>query len=281
MFENSIIDVWLGFGPTVHILLAGVFGLAIGSFLNVVIVRLPKLLAHRYEAIDSPPPPNLIRPRSRCVQCEQPIAWYDNLPLISWMVLGGRCRACRQPIGVRYPIVEAITAVVWMVVVWQLGPTWPALMGLIFSSYLIAATAIDFEHQILPDSLTLSILWLGLITNATFSAFATPTEAIYGAAAGYASLWLVFHGFYWLTGKEGLGFGDLKLLAGLGAWVGWALLPFILFLGSVLGTLAALFMMLKYKQSKDVPIAFGPYLAIAGWIALLWGESVMQWLFPI
>lgn len=281
MFESSIIDVWLGFGPTVHILLAGVFGLVIGSFLNVVIARLPNLLAHRYGDRDSPAPPNLIRPRSRCVHCENPIAWYDNLPLISWMVLRGRCRTCREPIHVRYPIVEAVTAVAWMVVVWRFGPTWPALMALVLSSYLIAATAIDFEHQILPDALTLSILWLGLITNTTFSAFASPTEAIYGAAAGYVSLWLVFHGFYWLTGKEGLGFGDLKLLAGLGAWVGWALLPFILFLGSVLGTLAALFMMLKYKQSKDVPIAFGPYLAMAGWVAVLWGESIMQWLVPI
>lgn len=282
VIAGSTIEVWMGLGPKAHLLLAGVFGLIIGSFLNVVIVRLPSLLAHRYNNAEaSMPPPNLIRPRSRCMSCEKPIAWYDNIPLISWLLLKGRCRACQASIGRRYPMVEGITAIAWMVVVWQLGLTWPTLMALIATSYLIAATAIDFEHQILPDSLTLSILWLGLITNATWSSFATPTDAIYGAAAGYGSLWLVFHGFYWLTGKEGLGFGDFKLLAGLGAWVGWALLPFILFLGSVLGTLAALFMMVRYKQSKDVPIAFGPYLAMAGWVALLWGESIMQWFVPL
>lgn len=272
----------MGLGPMAHILLAGVFGLTIGSFLNVVIVRLPKQLAHRYDGTQaSTPPPNLIKPRSHCPSCNKPIAWHDNIPVLSWLRLKGRCRMCHGPISPRYPIVEVITAIAWMVVVWQLGLSWPTLMALIVTSYLIAATAIDFEHQILPDSLTLSILWLGLITNATWSAFASPTEAIYGAAAGYASLWLVFYGFYWLTGKEGLGFGDFKLLAGLGAWVGWALLPFVLFLGSLLGTLAALFMMARYKQSKDVPIAFGPYLAIAGWVALLWGEPMMQWLIPL
>lgn len=281
MLEGSIIDFWLGLGPSAHILLAGIFGLAIGSFLNVVIVRLPNMLAHRYAEPHTSPPINLIYPRSHCMHCDRVIVWYDNLPLISWALLRGRCRACHQRISSRYPIIEAITAIAWMIVVWRLGLTWPTLMALILTSYLIAATAIDFEHQILPDSLTLAILWLGLITNATFSAFATPTEAIYGAAAGYVSLWVVFHGFFWLTGKEGLGFGDFKLLAGLGAWVGWALLPFILFVGSVLGILAALFMMIQHKQSKDVPIAFGPYLAIAGWLALLSGEPFRQWLIPV
>ncbi len=280
--NDSAIEAWISLGPTAHVVLAGVFGLIIGSFLNVVIVRLPNLLIYHHSGeSDRTPPPNLIWPRSFCMSCHQTIAWHDNIPLISWLLLRGRCRTCQADIGLRYPIIEGITAVLWMLVVWQLGLTWPSLMALVATSYLIAATAIDLEHQILPDSLTLTLLWLGLITNASWSAFATPVDAIYGAVAGYGSLWLVFHGFYWLTGKEGLGFGDFKLLAALGAWVGWALLPFILFVGSLLGTLAALFMMARYKQSKDIPIAFGPYLAFAGWVALLWGEAIMQWFSPL
>ena len=275
---------------SVQLTIVGALGLVVGSFLNVVIVRLPPMLAHRWatahqldehESSNPPqPPPNLITPRSHCPQCEHVIAWYDNVPLLSWLVLRGRCRHCQTKISPRYPIIEALTAVLSVVVIWQLGPGAQGMAALLLTWLLIAASAIDLEHQILPDGLTFSILWLGLLINGGMSLFATPSEAIFGAAAGYLFLWLVFHIFLKLTGKEGLGYGDFKLLAGLGAWMGWAGLPMTLFFASVLGTVIGLFSIAIKRSDKDTPLAFGPYLALAGWAVLIWGDGLMEWLYP-
>lgn len=266
-------------------LFVGLAGLLVGSFLNVVIVRLPPLLMHRWAVLQnaelgaqSAAPPGLVWERSHCPHCKTIIAWYDNLPVLSWLVLKGQCRHCQKPIGWRYPIIEILTAALSVVVVWHFGLTSHALAGLVMTWLLIAASAIDLEHQLLPDALTRSLLWSGLLGNAAFGWFATPADAIIGAAAGYGFLWVIFQGFYLLTGKEGLGFGDLKLLAGLGAWLGWSMLPFVVFTASVLGTLVGLSLMVILKRGRDVPIAFGPYLAIAGWMGLIWQTEVIQWL---
>lgn len=282
-----MLDQWMALGLGVQIAFVALLGLIVGSFLNVVVVRLPPLLAHRWavahemvEGAPTSPPPNLIWPRSQCPQCKKTIAWYDNIPLISWLLLKGRCRHCQAPISKRYPIIEGLSALAAGVVLWQLGPSTSTLGALVLTWYLIALAAIDLEHQLLPDGLTLSLLWLGLMFSASVGGFATPTEAIFGAVAGYGLLWLVFHAFFYLTGKEGLGYGDFKLLAALGAWLGWSSLPLVLFIGSVLGTLAGIFMIVVHKKGKDTPLAFGPYLAIGGWVALLWGQSIMDGLFP-
>lgn len=284
-----MIEQWLAMSTSVHLLSAGLLGLLVGSFLNVVIVRLPPLLAHRWAlAHASDPeqhenaiaPPDLIKPRSHCPHCKHPIAWYDNIPLLSWCLLKGRCRHCQAPISRRYPLIEGLTALLSLLVIWQLGPTIAGATALMLTWLLIAASAIDLEHQILPDGLTLALLWLGLIINGVFSLFATPSESILGAVFGYGFLWLVFHAFLLLTGKEGLGYGDFKLLAGLGAWVGWASLPLILFFASVAGTVVGLITIRLKGASKDTPLAFGPYLALAGWVVLLWGDGLLAWLYP-
>lgn len=276
--------------PVVHISFAIIMGAIIGSFLNVVIQRLPPLLAWQWkeachqtlnpeQQVKTAAPPDLIRPRSQCPHCQEPIRFYDNIPLLSWMILKGHCRHCDHPISLRYPTVEVITALVWGFVVWKLGMGGPAISICLLSAFLIPLAAIDLEHQVLPDGLTLGLLWVGLLINGSTGWFASPVEAIWGAALGYAILWSIYQIFFLLTGKEGLGFGDFKLLAALGAWVGWSLLPFILFVASILGTVFALLSMVKNNTGRDVPIAFGPYLALAGWIAILWGQSFMDWLF--
>lgn len=285
-----MIEQWWAMSTGVQLTIVGALGLVVGSFLNVVIVRLPPMLAHRWQLahqINGPentdttkPPPNLITPRSHCPRCKHVIAWYDNVPLLSWLVLRGRCRHCQTKISPRYPIIEALTTALSVVVIWQLGPGAQGMAALLLTWLLIAASAIDLEHQILPDGLTLSILWLGLLINGGWAIFATPTEAIFGAAAGYVFLWLVFHAFLKITGKEGLGYGDFKLLAGLGAWIGWPGLPMILFFASVLGTGVGLFAIAIKRLDKDTPLAFGPYLAVAGWAVLIWGDGLMEWLYP-
>ncbi len=283
------------FGSTVALELvsAVVIGAIIGSFINVVAVRLPPLLTRQWrkacrEELDIPTPadeveslPNLWRPRSHCPACKQAVAVYDNVPSLSWFILKGRCRHCGGKISFRYPLIELITAASWGLVIWKIGFNPMGLAACVFTSFLIALSTIDWEHQILPDSLTLGLLWLGLLINAHFQWFASPTNAIIGAALGYVFLWLIFQGYFLLRGKEGLGFGDLKLLAALGAWVGWSLLPFVVFVASVLGIIGAMLSIIRLRQGTDVPIAFGPYLAIAGWIALLWGPGITEWMFPL
>lgn len=294
---------------SVSIGLALLFGLMIGSFINVVVVRVPPRLHrqwlkacqdtlidssntsvdHASDAFngfannqsDNEALPNLWWPRSHCPKCKHPIAFYDNIPVVSWLILKGRCRHCDAPISARYPIIEILTALLWMIVVWKMGWSLEALSVCAATSVLVALSAIDLEHQILPDVMTLGLMWVGLLVNAHFQWFASSADAIIGAASGYIFLWLIFQGYFLLRGKEGLGFGDLKLLAALGAWVGWSLLPFIVFVGSVLGVIIASHKILVSKQSRDVPIAFGPYLAIAGWFALVWGSEIEHWLFPL
>ncbi len=270
-----------------------VLGLLVGSFLNVVILRMPVRLMQDWrqqcrellELADAPDPaepaPGLVKPRSRCPQCGTEIAWYDNIPLLSWLFLRAKCRHCGARISARYPIVELITALLSVWVVWHFGVSAQALSALFLLWALIAATGIDFDHQLLPDQITLPLLWAGLLINLNWALFASLEDAVIGAVAGYLLLWGVFHGFRLLTGKEGMGYGDFKLLAALGAWLGWQLLPVIILLASLVGAVVGILMMIIARRGKDIPIAFGPYLAAAGLIALLYGDELISfWLYP-
>lgn len=270
-----------------------VLGLLVGSFLNVVILRMPTKLMQEWrqqcrellelENADNniEAAPGLIKPRSRCRQCGVGIAWYDNLPLVSWLILRAKCRHCGARISTRYPLVELATGLLSVWVIWHFGPGPEGLTALLLVWALIAATGIDFDHQLLPDQITLPLLWLGLLINLNWELFATLESAVIGAAAGYLVLWGVFHAFRLLTGKEGMGYGDFKLLAALGAWMGWQVLPVIIVLASLVGAVVGMLMMVIARRGKDIPIAFGPYLAAAGFIALLYGEALIEfWLYP-
>lgn len=267
-----------------------VFGLLVGSFLNVVILRMPLRLMHEWrcqcrellevEAPEESVPPSLVTSRSHCPKCSNSIAWYDNIPLLSWLVLRARCRHCGAPISLRYPLVEFVTGLLSVIVILAFGPTAEGLAALVLTWALIAATGIDFDHHLLPDQITLPLLWLGLALNLWFGLFASLEDAVIGAIAGYGVLWLVFHAFRLLTGKEGMGYGDFKLLGALGAWMGWQSLPLIILLASLVGAFVGLILMAAARHGRDVPIAFGPYLAMAGWIALLWGDRIADfWLY--
>ena len=277
------------------VLLAAVFvlGLLVGSFLNVVILRLPlqlmqewrlqcrELLELKDNGSSAEAVPGLVKPRSRCPQCSTLIAWYDNIPLVSWLVLRARCRQCGARISLRYPLVELCTGLLSVWVVWHFGPGPEGLSALALTWALIAATGIDFDHQLLPDQITLPLLWAGLLINLQWQLFASLEDAVIGAVAGYLVLWGVFHAFRLATGKEGMGYGDFKLLGALGAWLGWQLLPVIILLASLVGAIVGILMMIIAKRGKDIPIAFGPYLAAAGFIALLYGHEVVAfWLYP-
>lgn len=276
-------------------LVAAVFvlGLLVGSFLNVVILRLPARLMQEWrcqcrELLELAPageqsestPPSLVASRSACPKCGNTIAWYDNIPLISWLWLRARCRHCGTAISWRYPLVELVTALLSVTVVLVLGPSTEAWLALLLTWALVAATGIDFDHHLLPDQITLPLLWLGLAVNLFFGAFASLEDAVIGAIAGYGVLWLVFHLFKLATGKEGMGFGDFKLLGALGAWLGWQVLPLVILLASVVGAVCGIAIMIAARRGKEIPIAFGPYLAMAGFIALLWGEHIVDfWLY--
>ncbi len=271
----------------VLITFTALLGLLIGSFLNVVIHRLPIIMERSWtsqckELLSGHDPNttpeqsfNLMTPRSRCPHCEHSIAAFDNIPVISYLILRGKCRHCHTPISARYPIIEITTAALSSVVVWQLGYTWDSVAGLLFTWSMITLTMIDFDHQLLPDDITLPLLWLGLLLSLT-EMFTTPSEAILGACAGYLSLWLIFHAFKLATGKEGMGYGDFKLFALFGAWFGWQCLPVILLLSSVVGATVGIALIVLRGRDKNIPIPFGPYLASAGWIYLLWGEAIIE-----
>ena len=284
-----MIDVLTSLHPAALVASTFVLGLLVGSFLNVVMIRLPGMLFHDWrcqcrelleiEAAEEAPP-GLVADRSHCPRCGATIAWYDNIPVISWLILRARCRHCGGAIAWRYPMVELTTAVLSAVVIAMLGATPEGAAGLVLTWALIAATGIDFEHQLLPDQITLPLLWLGLALNLMFGLFATLEDAVIGAIVGYGALWLVFQTFRVLTGKEGMGFGDFKLLGALGAWLGWQVLPLIILLASLVGAVVGVILMIAMRHGREVPIAFGPYLAAAGWIAMIWGDDIIRWWLP-
>ena len=270
--------------------LAGVFilGLLIGSFLNVVILRLPERLeydwrcqckellsieSHDKEA--SKPPPSIMWSRSHCPKCGHQIKSHENIPLLSYLLLRGRCSSCKAPISSRYPLIEATTAILFLTVAIYFGPTLQSLVALGLTAILIALTVIDIDHQLLPDDLTFVLLWCGLFAS-LFHIFTDPVSSIIGALAGYLSLWFVYHLFRLVTGKEGMGYGDFKLLAAIGAWLGWQMLPLVILLSSLVGAVIGLIMIaLKHHKSSN-PMPFGPFIALAGWIALIWGDQIID-----
>ena len=262
------------------------FGLLIGSFINVVAYRLPVMMDRdwrrqclEYLHPDEPAAEeerfDLIAPRSRCPSCGHRITAVENVPVLSYLFLRGKCSACGTRISPRYPVVEFVTALLSAVVAWRLGWGWPLAAALIFTWALIALSLIDFDHKLLPDSITLPLLWLGLLLSLG-AVFTDMRSSIIGGAAGYLSLWSVYQLFRLLTGKEGMGFGDFKLLAAIGAWLGWQALPVTILLSSLVGAVVGIALILIRGRDRNIPIPFGPYIAAAGWLALLWGEDITQ-----
>lgn len=221
------------------------------------------------------PKVTLSTPNSTCPKCGHEIKPWENIPVISYLFLRGKCSSCKTSISLRYPIIELVTGVLSLSVICVIGANWAGFSALILTWVLIALTMIDFDTQLLPDNMTLPLVWLGLIVNAN-GLFVPLEEALWGAVAGYLSLWAVYHGFKLLTGKEGMGFGDFKLLAALGAWMGWQLLPVIILLSSLVGAVVGILLIAIKGRDKNIPIPFGPYLAAAGWLALLWGHDITQ-----
>lgn len=273
--------------PALFALSAVVLGLIVGSFLNVVIARLPAMMerdwriecARMLHKAELAPPAgeafNLIVPRSRCPHCGHPVSALQNIPVISYLVLGGRCAACSHAISARYPAVEAVSGLLAGIVAWHYGFGLQALGALVLTWALIALSVIDFEHQYLPDSITLPFLWLGL--GLSLFGLYVPTQAsVIGAMLGYGVLWAVYQLFRIVTGKEGMGYGDFKLLAMLGAWLGWQSLPAIILLSSLVGAVVGIALIVFRGQDRNVPIPFGPYIAAAGWIVLLWGGDLTR-----
>lgn len=267
------------------VLSVALLGLLVGSFLNVVIYRLPVMMQREWRAqaleyLECPPEQiserfNLLLPSSRCPHCGHRIRSWENIPLVSWLALRGKCSSCRAPISSRYPLVELACGLLSGYVAWHFGLTWQAGAMLLLTWGLVAMSMIDIDHQLLPDSLVLPLLWLGLILN-SFGLFVSLESALWGAVAGYLSLWSVYWLFKLVTGKEGMGYGDFKLLAMLGAWGGWQVLPLTILLSSVVGAVLGTILLRVQRAESSTPIPFGPYLAIAGWIALLWGDRITE-----
>ena len=266
------------------VVVVGLLGLVVGSFLNVVIHRLPKMMErdwlqqaremlHPDQSHVEQPVYNLVLPHSHCPHCQTEIKPWQNLPLISYALLRGRCGSCRERISARYPLVELLTAVLSIVVAWQYGFGWPVAGMLLLTWALIALSLIDADTQLLPDAIVLPMLWLGLIAN-SFGLFTDMTSALWGAVFGYLSLWSVYWLFKLITGKEGMGYGDFKLLAMLGAWGGWQVLPLTILLSSLVGAILGIIILKTRGDSNSTPLPFGPYLAIAGWIAIIWGDWI-------
>jgi leader peptidase (prepilin peptidase)/N-methyltransferase len=278
--------------PLALLLFTLILGLVIGSFLNVVIYRYPKMMEAEWreqchEFLELPAPDsskrhfvvfNLAAPGSHCPNCNHAISALENIPVLSWLVQGGKCRHCRAPISLRYPVIELATGLLSVLVVSHFGFTWLSMALLVFTWILITLTMIDVDRQLLPDDLTLPLLWLGLLVN-SMGLLTDLESAVFGAMGGYLTLWCVYWGFKLLTGKEGMGYGDFKLLGALGAWLGWQSLPQIILLSSLVGAIVGISMMLLRGQGRDVPIPFGPYLASAGFLSLLWGEQLNQLFF--
>lgn len=263
-------------------------GLVVGSFLNVVIHRLPKMMETEWreqceeflrpDNTDPPPAPakpkyNLVVPRSACPACGHQITAIENVPILSYAFLGGKCRACRAPISIRYPIVEAITGALTLFAAWRFGVSYAAVFAVIFVWALVALTFIDADTTLLPDDITLPLLWLGLLVNVG-GTFTTLTSAVIGAAAGYLVLWLVYWAFKLLRGKEGMGYGDFKLLGALGAWLGWQMLPLVILLSALVASVVGIIGIVVQGRDKGAKLPFGPYLAAAGFIAMMWGSKL-------
>lgn len=260
------------------------FGLVVGSFLNVVIVRLPGMLEQTWRqqcrellelesSLDPQPQLTLVRPGSHCPECRAPIRPMHNIPVVSYLWLRGRCAACGTRISFRYPVVEMLAAVLAVLVVWKYGLTWQFACALALAWSFLAMSAIDIDHHLLPDGMVLPLMWLGLLAN-SFGLYTDIQSALYGAAAGYISLWVVFQVFRLLTGKEGMGYGDFKLFACIGAWLGWQALPLVILLAALCGTIVGVGMMVIKQHDKSQPIPFGPFLCAAGLVAMLWGPEI-------
>jgi leader peptidase (prepilin peptidase)/N-methyltransferase len=273
--------------PAAFAAVAGLFGLMVGSFLNVVIHRLPKMMEQDWQCQcaelrgEDPPVAELLTlaiPRSRCPHCGHQITALENIPILSWLMLRGKCSGCSAPISMRYPVVEAVTGILTAFAAWHFGFGWSAAGAILFVWAMVALTGIDFDTQLLPDSITLPLVWLGLLFNHS-GTYTSLSSAVIGAVAGYLSLWSVYWGFKLTTGKEGMGFGDFKLLAAIGAFLGWKLLPIVILFSSVVGAAVGIALIVFARHGRSVPIPFGPYLAAAGILALVWGDSLTrQWL---
>lgn len=277
--------------PAIFAAVAFAFALMIGSFLNVVIYRLPIMMQREWsdqceelkDALPADLPEgrfNLVVPRSRCPACGKTIKAWQNIPVLSYLLLGAQCSNCRKSISLRYPLVEMLTAVLASVCAWYFGFGWEALMAIGLTCALVAISLIDIDHQIIPDSIVLPLLWVGLIMSlfhplaGAETLFVSPRDAIIGALAGYLSLWSVYQLFKLVTGKEGMGYGDFKLLAALGAWLGWQMLHIIILMSAVVGAVVGIAMILLRGRDRQLPIPFGPYLAAAGWVTMLYGETI-------
>jgi leader peptidase (prepilin peptidase)/N-methyltransferase len=286
-------SVSLATSPVAFAILCGILGLVVGSFLNVVIHRLPRMMqrewreqaaalaeehglkdcAGKLRSVDPGKPYNLVLPASHCPHCGHRIRARDNIPLLSFVLLRGKCAACGTPISPRYPVVEAVSGILAAFIGWRYGLSVAAAGAMIFAWSLVALTMIDVDTQLLPDDITLPLLWGGLLVNLS-ATYVPLTDAVLGAIAGYASLWAVYWLFRLATGKEGMGFGDFKLLAAIGAWLGWKMLPLVILLSSAVGALVGIALIALRGHQRGTPIPFGPYLAAAGLIALLWGEAI-------
>ncbi|KAF1708832.1 prepilin peptidase [Pseudoxanthomonas kalamensis DSM 18571] len=271
--------------PALGYPLAAGLGLMVGSFLNVVILRMPRRLEWQWKRdaveileqpeIYDPPPPGIVVEPSHCPHCKHRLSWYENIPLFSWLIQGGKCRHCKAPISPQYPLVELLTCLLTLACVWKFGFGWQGFGAALFSCFLIALSGIDLRTQLLPDQLTLPLMWLGLIAS-TDNLYMPAKPALLGAIAGYVSLWSVWWLFKQLTGKEGMGHGDFKLLAAIGAWTGLkGILPTILLSSLVGAVIGSIWLAIKGRD-RATPIPFGPYLAIAGWIVFMWGEQLID-----
>lgn len=283
---DYLLDLFAAY-PLYYFILTFILGLCIGSFLNVVIIRYPKVMLREWRdecieffklseaTIPAAERASLLWPRSHCTLCKTTIKVSHNIPVISFLWLKGQCASCGERVSWRYPIIEFLTAILSVIVAWKFGVEWKTFYALIFTWILIAIAGIDWDHQLIPDVLSLSLLWLGLLINLN-DTFTPLSSAVIGAIIGYASLWLFMHGFKLVTGKIGMGHGDFKLVAAFGAWMGWQMLPFIIVLASLIGTIVGVGLILFKRIHRDNPIPFGPYLAIAGWAGLCWGQTILN-----
>jgi len=288
MFEQTL--YFFQQSPTTFNVFIFIFSLMIGSFLNVVIYRLPKIMHNAWyaecreflsdEVKDIPEKETehltLSKPDSTCPNCKHQIRFYENIPVISWLFLKGKCSQCKNAISIRYPLVEASTALLSLVIAYYYGVSMQTVFLLILTWGLVTLTLIDYDHMILPDQITMPLLWLGILVNIN-GTFVPLVDSVIGAAVGYMSLFTVFWLFKLLTGKEGMGFGDFKLFALFGAWIGWQLLPILILMASVVGAIIGITLMIFKNHQREQAIPFGPYLAIAGWVTILWGNNIWSW----